>query len=435
MALNFPVNTSAPYFDPTSGLKYIYNPSVGAWESAIQPPVVVASTPPSDITIPGFLYWDREDGNLYIYYTDANSSQWVQAVPDPEIPRTFVAAVPPPSPVSGDLWWDQETGRLYIYYTERFLTDGVTLDPNPSSQWVDASPASVIPDTAPVSISAVPPANPLVGSLWWNTGDGNLYVWFQDVDGGAAWIVSSASIGVGTSGFIKEVTASLPAEINTPNGPDRPVVSVRVATQADTGVVRQATQGETNTATSTSTTLSPGTLKTGIKNYVPDATDAIIGSQRNATLAEVNAGLLDDVTVTPETLAQSNWVSGVMPGAIIMWGSATVPTGWVECDGSSSAAYPNLTPFYPTNLPDLRGEFIRGWDNSKGTDAGRLIGSFQGQQIQAHSHTVPVQNTAAAAGASQQVPLAGSIANINTSSTGGTETRPRNIALMFIIKT
>ena len=55
MALNFPANTSLPYVDPISGLKYIYNTSVGAWEAAIQPPAIVSSTPPDQITIPGLI--------------------------------------------------------------------------------------------------------------------------------------------------------------------------------------------------------------------------------------------------------------------------------------------------------------------------------------------------------------------------------------------
>lgn len=436
MALNFPVDTSTPYLDPSSGLKYIFNPSVGAWESAIQPPVVVASAPPDHINIPGFLYWDKEDGNLYIYYTDTDGSQWVQAVPDPQIPRTFISRIPPANPVSGDLWWDEDSGRLFVYFTETYLSDGVTLDPDPTSQWVDASPASVIPDKAPVTISTVPPENPLVGSLWWNTNDGNLYVWYQDVDGGDQWVVSSASIGIGTSGFVKQVTGSLPIEINTTDGVDKPIITVKAATASTTGVVKFANTTETNNGVSTSVVLSPGGLKAGIKNYVPDATDETEGSQRNGTQAEVDAGTLNNVTVTPETLANSVWVSGVMPGAIILWGSETVPAGWIECDGRSSAAYDNLIPYYPTNIPDLRAEFVRGWDHGKGVDAGRTLGSFQGQQVQGHTHTIPLLNiSVGTGGSSQQVLSAGSITNISTGTTGGTETRPRSIALMYIMKT
>lgn len=450
MALNFPSDTSLPYLDPSSGLKYIYNPSVGAWESAIQPPVIVSSTPPADVVIPGFLYWDKEDGNLYIYYTDENGSQWVQAVPNPEIPRTYVSKDPPANPFAGDLWWDEATGRMYVYYTEKFLEDGVTLDPNPSSQWVDASPASVIPDRAPVTISNVPPENPLVGNLWWSKEDGNLYVWYKDVDGGEQWVVSSASIGVGSNGLLKEITGDLPVEINTiTNGADKPIISVRNATSAAPGIVRFATQPEHDAASSTAVALTPGGLKIGIKNYVPDATDIEIGSQRNATQAEVDAGVLNNVTVTPETLANSTLIGGAPVGSILMWPVVTVPSGWLECNGAaiSRTTYDDLFGVIGSNygagngtttfnLPDLRGEFIRGWDNTKGTDGGRTLGSFQTQQIQSHFHTVPLLNISVGAGGpSQQVLSAGSITNINTGSTGGTETRPRNIALMFIIKT
>ena len=49
MALNFPSDTSQPYFDPISGLKYIYNSSIGAWETAIQPPAVITATAPHPV--------------------------------------------------------------------------------------------------------------------------------------------------------------------------------------------------------------------------------------------------------------------------------------------------------------------------------------------------------------------------------------------------
>ena len=69
MALNFPLNPSdgEPYVDPTSGLKYIFNRSIGGWETAIQPPVIITidgNAP--DITIDGFLWWDGQTRTLYI---------------------------------------------------------------------------------------------------------------------------------------------------------------------------------------------------------------------------------------------------------------------------------------------------------------------------------------------------------------------------------
>ncbi|EES3439992.1 phage tail protein [Escherichia coli] len=72
--------------------------------------------------------------------------------------------------------------------------------------------------------------------------------------------------------------------------------------------------------------------------------------------------------------------SALPVGVPVPWPSATPPTGWLKCNGAafSSEMYPNLAKAYPTNkLPDLRGEFIRGWDDGRGIDAGREILSFQ----------------------------------------------------------
>ncbi|EDA5499622.1 phage tail protein [Salmonella enterica] len=76
--------------------------------------------------------------------------------------------------------------------------------------------------------------------------------------------------------------------------------------------------------------------------------------------------------------------SALPVGVPVPWPSATPPTGWLKCNGAafSSEKYPNLAKVYPTlKLPDLRGEFIRGWDDGRGMDAGRTILSAQGDAI------------------------------------------------------
>ncbi|HGF2604747.1 TPA: phage tail protein [Escherichia coli] len=76
--------------------------------------------------------------------------------------------------------------------------------------------------------------------------------------------------------------------------------------------------------------------------------------------------------------------SALPVGVPVPWPSATPPTGWLKCNGAafSSEKYPNLAKAYPTlKLPDLRGEFIRGWDDGRGVDAGRTILSAQGDAI------------------------------------------------------
>ncbi|EEW1453748.1 phage tail protein, partial [Escherichia coli] len=68
--------------------------------------------------------------------------------------------------------------------------------------------------------------------------------------------------------------------------------------------------------------------------------------------------------------------SALPVGVPVPWPSATPPTGWLKCNGAAFSAeeYPELAKVYPTNkLPDLRGEFIRGWDDGRGVDAGRQL--------------------------------------------------------------
>ncbi|ECR5746586.1 phage tail protein [Salmonella enterica] len=76
--------------------------------------------------------------------------------------------------------------------------------------------------------------------------------------------------------------------------------------------------------------------------------------------------------------------SALPVGVPVPWPSATPPTGWLKCNGAAFSAeeYPELAKAYPTNkLPDLRGEFIRGWDDGRGMDTGRVILSAQGDAI------------------------------------------------------
>ncbi|XNM87632.1 phage tail protein [Escherichia coli] len=73
--------------------------------------------------------------------------------------------------------------------------------------------------------------------------------------------------------------------------------------------------------------------------------------------------------------------SALPVGVPVPWPSATPPTGWLKCNGApfSAEEYPKLAKAYPKlKLPDLRGEFIRGWDDGRGVDSARLLLSSQG---------------------------------------------------------
>ncbi len=152
--------------------------------------------------------------------------------------------------------------------------------------------------------------------------------------------------------------------------------------------------------------------------------------------------------------------SALPVGVPVPWPSATPPTGWLKCNGAAFSAeeYPELAKAYPTNkLPDLRGEFIRGWDDGRGIDAGRALLSLQAGMLKKHRHIVVANdgydtkdewelatifkktytqgrgldatNTGGSLIPSPTLHSRGSIGN-----TGGSETRPRNIAFNFIVR-
>lgn len=156
-------------------------------------------------------------------------------------------------------------------------------------------------------------------------------------------------------------------------------------------------------------------------------------------------------------LADSVNNPSVSTGTVVPLGGTTVPTGWLECDGSavSRTTYANLFTAIGTtygvgdgsttfNLPDLRGEFIRGWDNGKGTDSGRTFGSSQTDAFQAHKHTYTTpqnyDDLVGGSGSSARISSTGQTTGYAADGANGTprtasETRPRNIALMYCIKT
>lgn len=79
-------------------------------------------------------------------------------------------------------------------------------------------------------------------------------------------------------------------------------------------------------------------------------------------------------------------------GFPLPWPQATPPAGWLKCNGAAfdKTKYPKLAVAYPSgNLPDLRGEFLRGWDDGRGVDAGRSLLSSQGHAFQDHAHGLP----------------------------------------------
>lgn len=138
-------------------------------------------------------------------------------------------------------------------------------------------------------------------------------------------------------------------------------------------------------------------------------------------------------------------------GLVGAFAHSGTPTGWLTCNGAlvSRTTYASLftkigitygagdgtTTFA---LPDLRGQFIRGWDNGAGIDTGRVFGSLQTDELISHKHVL--QDVVSGGGGVAGFDLAnatgtlGSLSTENIGVYGGAETRPKNVALKFCIK-
>lgn len=167
-------------------------------------------------------------------------------------------------------------------------------------------------------------------------------------------------------------------------------------------------------------------------------------------------------------------VAGGLPiGAMTMWCAETLPSGgWLECDGAaiSRTTYSTLFAVLGTrwgqgdgsttfNLPDTRGLFPRGWNHSStkaapyndpnastriasatGGVTGDHVGTLQADDLTSHTHTYTKPNNPVTlpspTGGSQSY-VTGVTTNQSTGNSptsGGSETRPINFSIMFIIK-
>ncbi len=177
----------------------------------------------------------------------------------------------------------------------------------------------------------------------------------------------------------------------------------------------------------------------------------------NTDITSLNAPALGAATATTPSLGDNSTrvattafvtnSGGVPAGSVIYVLMPTPPTGYLKANGAqvSRTTYATLfaaigTTFGAGNgsttfhLPDLRGEFVRGWDDGRGADPGRGFGYNQADDFRSHSHNLPgTILTYGAPGGGSGVLV--QISSMPTSATGGTETRPRNVALLACVKT
>lgn len=159
---------------------------------------------------------------------------------------------------------------------------------------------------------------------------------------------------------------------------------------------------------------------TGASTFAPNGLPAnpIVGLDHNAIQSgEVTVG--GDVWVQwNSSIGSGAWVmiastgmtkdTGSDVGDIKVVATAEPPQGWLKCNGAlvSRAQYAALFAAISTRfgagdgsttfaLPDLRGEFVRGWDDGRGIDPGRVLGAGQAGQNATHIHTATAANAGA----------------------------------------
>lgn len=186
-----------------------------------------------------------------------------------------------------------------------------------------------------------------------------------------------------------------------------------------------------------------------------------------AAWADVPNMFKDGDVLTAQALNDNFAASGVPSGTIVAYGGdpTKVPGGWLLCDGSSlqRSAHPALFAAINTswgsmdgvsfNAPDLRGRFLRGLGGASGTDpdcvsrAGapgssgtgcNAVGTIQSDAMQTHSHTLTLPGYGSGAGAPIEELAAGPANGLavpySTGAFGGSENRPKNSAVAYIIK-
>ncbi|EJP0405755.1 phage tail protein [Escherichia coli] len=259
---------------------------------------------------------------------------------------------------------------------------------------------------------------------------------------------------------------SSPALTGTPTAPTA-AQSINNTQIATTAFVKSAIAGMVGSAPAALDTLNELAAALGNDpNFATTMLNALAGKQPlDNTLTNLSgkdvAGLL--------TYLGLGEGSALPVGVPVPWPSATPPTGWLKCNGAAFSAeeYPELAKAYPTNkLPDLRGEFIRGWDDGRGIDTGRALLNWQPHTILDHAHYMELwTGDGLAAGSAREGVNPGILATygdggiVKTDEPGlkvpsslraissrsvkrygeisenvGTETRPRNIAFNYIVR-
>jgi microcystin-dependent protein len=206
------------------------------------------------------------------------------------------------------------------------------------------------------------------------------------------------------------------------------------------------------TITGGATTITSANL-TASRALTSDASGKVAVSAVTST----ELGYLSGVTSNVQAQLNSVTSASTPTGAVLPFATKTVPSGWLKCNGAaiSRTTYASLFARIGTTfgtgdgtttfkLPDLRGEFIRGFDDARGIDAGRVFGSLQNHALQTITGRFAFQSAGEVSGAFYHssgssygwYATKSELISFDSSrvTNGAAETRPRNIALMYCIK-
>lgn len=177
--------------------------------------------------------------------------------------------------------------------------------------------------------------------------------------------------------------------------------------------------------------------------YVPAISGGTTVTSFNNRTGSVNLTSLDVTNALGYTPATTGTQAAGSVGQVAYFPTEAAPSGWLIADGSavSRTTYALLFALIGTtygagdgsttfNLPDLRGEFVRGLDLGRGVDVGRTLGSYQAASVGSHAHgfqhVSPHANGLIWATGDDPGGNDGSVISV----AGSTETRPRNVALL-----
>lgn len=244
-------------------------------------------------------------------------------------------------------------------------------------------------------------------------------------------------------------------------------VSPAEALDIDNGKFQFSTSGTARTVISADTTNSTIDVKDDRNLVVKTNGSTIITGNSTAVTTTVPVVLPAVPTAALQAATKSYVDLGSPAGIIAPFAGTSAPSGWLSCNGSaiSRATYATLFAAIGTtwgvgdgsttfNVPDLRGMFLRGTGtNATGSSSGAVgpsVGSYAADTYLNHSHaitdpghthsipgSVSVQSGGGANGSGGSGPTGSNTTGItvNTSTTGGTETKPKNYGILYIIKT